>query len=334
METSHARLPNRRAVVAGITAAVLTGDLTGLAHSQGTYPQKPVRVIIPFPAGGGGDTLARLMLTKVAGGLAQPFVFENVGGAGGNLGSAQVARADPDGYTLLYATNGTLAINQTLYSKRPFDPLKDLAPVSRLSEIPLVLVVRQESSFKSAADLLAQAKARPGQLTFGSAGNGTTSHLAVELLKAQLGMHMVHIPYRGGAASLTGLMGGDLDFMMEITASAMPHVKSGRLRALAVTTRERLPSLPDIPSLAESGVPGFHVTAWDALMARAGTPPSVIATLEKSVQGMLASPETVSQLAQRGAIGSPLTGDAFTRFIRAEIERWGKAVKLSGATVD
>lgn len=313
---------------------VLAGNWMALARAQGTYPQKPVRIIIPFPAGGGGDTLARLILSKVAVGLAQPFVFENVGGAGGNLGSAQAARAEPDGYTLLYATNGTLAINQTLYSKRVFDPLKDLVPVSRLSEIPLVLVVRRESAFRSAAELLAQAKARPGLLTFGSAGNGTSSHLAVELLKAQLGLRMVHIPYRGGAASLTGLMGGDLDFMMEVTANAMPLVNSGRLRALAVTTRERLPALPSVPSLAEAGVPGFHVTAWDALMARAGTPPSILATLVKAIQGVIADPETISQLGQRGAVGSPLAGDALASFIRTEIERWGKAVKLSGATVD
>lgn len=334
MKSTRTGLPSRRIVLAGLTASVLGGNMRRPAHSQGAYPQKPVRVIVPFPAGGGGDTLARLMLTKIAVGLGQPFVFDNVGGAGGNLGSAQAARAEPDGHTLLYATNGTLAINQTLYSKPGFDPLKDLVPVSRLSEIPLMIVVRQGSPISTAADLISQARARPGQFTFGSAGNGTTSHLAVEMLKSQLGLRMVHIPYRGGAASLTGLMAGDLDFMMDITASAMPHVRSGRLKALAVSTRARLPSLPEVPTLAESGAPGFHVTAWDALMVRTGTSSETVATLAKAAHGVLADADTVSQLAQRGAVSSPLAGDALTRFIRAEIERWGKAVKLSGATVD
>ncbi|MBX3606712.1 MAG: tripartite tricarboxylate transporter substrate binding protein [Piscinibacter sp.] len=274
------------------------------------------------------------MLTSAATHLGQSMVFENVAGAGGNIGSVQGARAEPDGYTMLYGTNGTLGINQTLYAKPGFDPVKDFVPVSRLSEIPLVMVVRQESSLASAADLIAFARSNPGKLSFASAGNGTTSHLAVEILKAQLGLHMVHIPYRGGAPAMTDLIGGQVDFMIEISANAMPHVTSGRLRALAVSTRQRLPSLPQVPALAESGAPSFHVTAWDGVLAPAGTPPEAIAAMSRAVRAALSDPETVAQLGKRGAVPSPLAGDEFGQFVRSEIQRWGQAVKASGAKVD
>jgi tripartite-type tricarboxylate transporter receptor subunit TctC len=318
--------------LAGATA--LSAGVLQDAHAQGGYPNKPIRIIVPFPAGGGGDSLARLVLSKAATVLGQPVVFDNIGGAGGNIGSGAAARSEPNGYTTLYGTNGTFGINHTLYPKTGFDPVKDFVPVTRLTEIPLVLAVRDGAPFKTIADLIKEAKSHPGKITFASAGSGTTGHLVVEMLKSQLGLHMLHIPYRGGAPGLTALLGGEVDFMFDVTASLAPQVKSGRLKALAVSTRERLPAMSDVPTLAESVAPGFHVTAWDGLFVPMGTPTDVISVLLKAIQSALVDRETQNALALRGATPNPLSGEDFSRFVRNEIERWGKVVKNSGATLN
>lgn len=324
----------RRQFLDWVGATALSAGLLANAHAQGGYPSKPIRIIVPFPAGGGGDTLARTVLSRATTVLGQPVVFDNVGGAGGNIGSAMAARSEPNGYTALYGTNGTFGINHTLYPKTGFDPVKDFVPVTRLTEIPLVLAVRDGAPFKTVADLIKEAKSHPGKITFASAGSGTTGHLVVEMLKSQLGLHMLHVPYRGGGPGLTALMGGEVDFMFDVTASLAPHVKSGRLKALAVSTRERLPTMPDVPTLAESVAPGFHVTAWDGIFVPTGTPTDVISVLLKAIQSALADRETQNALALRGATPNPLSGEDFSRFVRAEIERWGKVVKSSSATVN
>lgn len=305
-----------------------------LAQAVDAYPAKPVRLIVPFPAGGGGDTLARLVMTQAAKELGQPLVVENVAGAGGNVGSQNAAKAPADGHTLLYGTNGTFAINQTLYKSTGFDPLRDFEPVSRLSTIATLVVVRPDFKATTMPALLSLLKASPGKYTYASAGNGTTSHLAAEILKSSAGFSLVHIPYRGGAPAITDLIGGQVDVMIEVMPNAAPQVRSGRLRALAVSTAQRVPAMPEIPTIAESGVPGFNVSAWDAIFVPKGTPAPVIARLEAAIHKALASPDLRRQLQERGAEAAPLGAADLGRFVQAEIPRWGAAVKRSGATVD
>jgi tripartite-type tricarboxylate transporter receptor subunit TctC len=319
--------------MAGAVAPCLGSALLD-ARAETGYPSRPVKLIVPFPAGGGGDILARLVMTRASAELGQPIIFDNVSGAGGNIGTSSATRAEPDGYTLLYGTNGTLAINRTLYKQPGFDALKDLQPISRLTEIGLVVIVRPGLPVSSLSDLLNLIKANPGKFTYASSGNGTTSHLAVELLKSRAGLAIVHIPYRGGAQAITDLMGGQVDMMVEVMPNALPHVKSGRLRALAVTTSQRIPALPDLPTLSESGVPGFVVTAWDAIVAPTKTPSSVIVAVNKAIRVALADPALAQQVVTRGAMPTATSPEELGSFIRSEIDRWGAAVRRSGASVE
>lgn len=304
------------------------------ALAQDTYPNKPIRLIVPFVAGGGGDILARMVMNRVATELGQPIIFENLAGAGGNVGSMAGTRASNDGYTLLYGTNGTLAINQTLYKKPGFDPLVDLQPVGQLTRIAAMVVVRPGLPVTSMADLVKLLKANPGKFTFASAGNGTTSHLAGEILKASTGAAVVHIPYRGGAPAMTDVVGGQVDMMIDVMPNTVPQVKSGRLRGLAVTTATRVSTWPDMPTVAESGVKDFDVSAWDAIMAPAGTPPAVINRLNAAIRAALSDPELRKQLLDRGSEVATGTPQALGAFVKTEIERWGQAVKGSAAQVD
>lgn len=320
----------RRAAVAALAALALTP----FAQAQAPYPSKPIRLIVPFPAGGGGDTLARLMMTRVAQELGQPLVVENLAGAGGNIGGQTATRAAPDGYTLFYGTNGTHGINQTLYKNPGFDAVKDFEPVSRLSRIAALVVVRPGLTVNTMPELLAQLKANPGKLTFASAGNGTTSHLAGEILKAQAQLSATHIPYRGGAAAITDVMGDRVDFMIDVMPNTAPQVRGGRLRGLAVSTAQRVGSFPELPTIAQSGVPGFDVSAWDAIFAPAGTPRAVIDRVNAAIRTALADETMKQQLAQRGADAAPTSPDELREFVKAEIGRWGDAVRRSGASVD
>lgn len=316
-----------------LLAALAGSAASPLAWSQ-AFPTKPIKVIVPFPAGGGGDTLARLMMTRVGTELGQPIVFENLAGAGGNIGSVAAARAPADGYTLLYATNGTHGINQTLYKNPGFDALKDFEPISRLTSIAALVVIRPGLPVNTMGDLLKLLKSNPGKYTFASAGNGTTSHLSGEILKAQAGLAVVHIPYRGGAAAITDVIGGQIDFMIDVMPNTAPQVRGGKLKGLAVSTASRVASFPDIPTIAESGVPGFNVSAWDAVFAPTGTPKAVIDRVNTAIQKALADPELRSQLASRGADVVGGTPAELREFVGREIERWGAAVKRSGAGVD
>ena len=304
------------------------------ALAQEPYPSKPIRLVVPFAAGGGGDTLARLVMMRASTELGQPLVVENIAGAGGNIGVVAGAKAAPDGYTLIYGTNGTHAINQTLYGKPGFDAVKDFEPVSQLTKIAAMVVVRPGLPVANMKDLLQLIKANPGKYTFASAGNGTTSHLAGELLKAGAGLALVHIPYRGGALAMTDLLGGQVDMMIDVMPNTAPHVNGGRIKGLAVSTAQRLDSLPDVPTVAESGVAGFDVSAWDAIFAPAGTPPAVVQRVNEAIAKALADPALKAQLRERGAVAAPSSPQALRQFVAVEIKRWGEAVKRSGASVE
>ncbi len=303
------------------------------AYAQ-SWPEKPIKLIVPFPPGGGGDTMARLVMGRVATELGQPIVFENMAGAGGNVGSVNASKAPPDGYTLLYGTNGTFGINQTLYRRPGFSATKDFEPVGRLTSIAAMVVVRPGLQVDSMRDLLQLLKANPGKFTFASAGNGTTSHMAGETLKGAANLAVVHIPYRGGAPAITDLIGGQVDLMIDVMPNTAPQVKGGRLRALAVSTAKRVPGFESLPTIAESGVPGFDVRAWDAIFAPFGTPQPVMEKINLAIREVLADPEVQQQLASRGAQAAPSSPQELGAFVATEIERWGQAVKRSGATID
>ncbi len=298
------------------------------------YPGKPIKLIVPFPAGGGGDTLARLIMLRAAKELGQPIVFENLGGAGGNVGSAAAAKAPADGYTLLYGTNGTHAINHAIYKSPGFNPLKDFEPVTQLTRIAAMVVVRPTLQVNSMAELTTLLKANPGKYTFGSAGNGTTSHLAGEIYKSRAGLAVVHIPYRGGAQAITDLMGGQVDMMIEVMPNAAPQAKSGRVKPLAVSTATRVAGWQDVPTMSESGLRGFDVSAWDAIFVPAGTPRAIVDRLNAAIHAALADPELRSQLQSRGAEVAAGTPEDLTKHITGNLTLWGDAVKRSGASLD
>ena len=307
--------------------------MSPLAWAQ-AYPSKPIKAVVPFPPGGGGDILARLALNKVGEELGQAIVIENLPGAGGNLGAAMASRAQGDGYTLLYGTNGTHAINSSLYRKTGFDALKDFEPLSRLTEIAAIVAVRADLPVANVRELVEYSKKNPGQLSFASAGNGTTSHLAGELFKQATGVSWVHVPYKGGAAALTDLMAGRVDVLIDVAPNLGPHVGSARVKTLAVTTKERVKAFSKLPTVIESGVPNYVVTAWDGLFVPAKTDPAIVSKLTAAVVAALKNPELISQLEARVATPSPLTNGQFRDFIAAETRRWGDVVRKSGAAVD
>ena len=313
-------------------ALALFAVLAGPARAD--YPDRPVRLVVPFPAGGGADNLARMIMPHVAQALGAPIVIDNKPGAGGNVGAELVAHAAPDGYTLLYGTNGTHAINPALYGNLRFDPVADFAPVSRMTLIAAMLIVNHEVPAKSVAELIAYAKANPGKVNFASAGNGTTSHLAGVMFRGMAGIDIVHVPYRGGGAAALDLVGGQVQMMLDVMPNAYPLAKGGKVRGLAVTTARRFPGAPDIPTIAESGLPGFDVSAWDAIFAPAGTPPQVIQRLNAAIRQALEQPALREQLLGAGAVAAPGSPEDLARFVGTEGEKWAKAVRASGAKVD
>ncbi len=324
----------RRAVALGLALALPAAWAQTPAPAAPAYPTKPIKLIVPFPAGGGGDTLARLVMLRAARELGQPIVVENLGGAGGNVGSATAAKAPADGYTLLYGTNGTHAINHAIYKSTGFNPQRDFEPVTQLTRIAAMVVVRPTLAVNSMAELTKLLKANPGKYTFGSAGNGTTSHLAGEIYKSRAGLAVVHIPYRGGAQAMTDLIGGQVDMMIEVMPNAAPQVRGGRVKPLAVTTATRVAGWTEIPTIAESGLPGFDVSAWDAIFVPAGTPRPIVNQLNAAIHKALADPELKAQLQSRGAEVAPGTPEELARHIAASLTLWGDAVKRSGASVD
>jgi tripartite-type tricarboxylate transporter receptor subunit TctC len=298
------------------------------------YPDRPIRLVVPFPAGGGADTLARIIMPRVAQALGAPIVIDNRPGAGGNVGAEIVARAAPDGYTLLYGTNGTHAINPSLYASLPFDPVRDFAPVSRMTVIAAMLVVNNDFPAHSVYELIRYAKSNPGKLNFASAGNGTTSHLAGELFRTMAGIDIVHVPYRGGALAVTDVIGGQVQMMIDVMPNAYPLAKSGKVRGLACTTARRFPGASEVPTIAESGVPGFDVSAWDAIFAPAGTPHPVVDRLNAAIRQALEDPKVAQSLLTHGAQAIPSTPNELAQHVAAEADKWAKVVRRAGAKID
>nr|WP_244981394.1 tripartite tricarboxylate transporter substrate binding protein [Cupriavidus alkaliphilus] len=298
-----------------------------------SFPARPVRLVVPYPPGGPTDIVARVVGQKLSERLGQPLVVENRPGAGGNIGAEAVARAAPDGYTLLVATTAH-AINMTLFRKPGYDIHKDFAPVSLLTRGPLVLVTAPATPAANVAELIAMARTRPGQLTFASSGNGQSTHLAAELFNSMAGVRMTHVPYKGSAPALTDVMGGQATVMFDTMLSAMPFVRDGKLRALAVTGAQRSPAAPDTPTIAQSGLPGYEATAWNALLAPAGTPPAVLETIAAALKSVLDDADVRARFATPGFAAEWTSPPATAKFLDQEIDKWARVVKASGATID
>ncbi|CAG9170594.1 hypothetical protein LMG23992_01660 [Cupriavidus laharis] len=323
---------SRRHALALLSCLALSATALPGAQAQ-SFPNKPIRLVVPYPPGGPTDIVARVVGQKLSDKLGQPLVVENRPGAGGNIGAEAVAKAAPDGYTLLVATTAH-AINMTLFSKPGYDTRRDFAPVSMLTRGPLVLVTAPATPASNVAELIALAKAGPGQVTFASSGNGQSTHLAAELFNSMAGIRMTHVPYKGSAPALTDVMGGQATVMFDTMLSAMPFVRDGKLKALAITGAARSPAAPDTPTIAQAGLPGYEASAWNALLAPAGTPPAVLSTLNGALKAVLQDPDVRARFATQGFAAEWTEPAATARFIGQEIDKWARVVKTSGATVD
>jgi tripartite-type tricarboxylate transporter receptor subunit TctC len=312
---------------------VTVGALPTPLRAQG-YPAKPIRLVVPFPPGGSLDVVARAIGQKLSAAWGQPVVIDNRPGAGGNIGADLVAKSLPDGYTILEGALSTHAVNVSLYRTLPYDPVKDFAPITLVAITPNVLVLNSAFPVNSVPELIAYAKSHPGALSFGSGSNGSAGHLAGELFKIEAGVNMVHIPYKGGAPALQALLAGDTQLMFDNLANSMPQLKAGKLKALAVTTAARSPLAPELPTLAESGLPGFDIYTWWGFMAPAGTPAPIIAKWNAEVARILGTPEMKAFFAQEGAQPAPTTPEQFAALIKREIPKYARIVKESGAKVD
>jgi tripartite-type tricarboxylate transporter receptor subunit TctC len=301
----------------------------GGAFAQ-AYPLKPVRLIVPFPPAGGNDVFARLLAQKLSDAWKQQVLVENRPGAGGNIGTEFAARSGADGYTLLLGHTGTLAINPALYTKPGYDPQRDFTPISLLASAPLVLVAYPGSGLRSVGDIVAQARAKPGELNYASSGNGTGSHLSGELLQALAGIKLTHVPYKGTSPAITDVIGGQVPMMFSVIPTALPQIRSGRLRAIAVTGRERMPQLPDVPTVAESGLPEFESTLAYGILAPRGTPEAVLEEIRAQIARVAATREWRERIEFEGAVPLEGTPAEFAALIRAQAEKWGKVIRASG----
>ena len=322
-------------------AALLGGLLAQPVLAQQAWPNKPVRIVVPFAPGGTTDLLARAMAPELQRAFGQAFVIDNRTGAGGNVGADIVAKSPADGYTLLMGTVGTHGINRALYDKLPYDPIKDFAPITLVAAVPNVMVVNadkaREMNINNVQDFIRVAKASPGKLNMASSGNGTSIHLAGELFKSMTGTYMIHFPYRGSGPALMDLVGGNMDVMFDNLPSAMQQIKAGKLKALAVTSSQRSPALPDVPTVEQAGGPslkGFEASSWFGLLAPAGTPPDIVNRIQQEVAKALAAPAFKEKLQAQGAIPSGITPAEFAKLIDSEHRKWAQVVKASGAKVD
>jgi tripartite-type tricarboxylate transporter receptor subunit TctC len=311
--------------------AALLLPITCLAQ---TYPDKPIKLIVPFPPGGVADIIARPVAEKIAQSLGQPVIVENRGGATGTIGAAFVANSAPDGYTLLFGTTNEIAMSPTLYKSLPYDPTKAFAPIAVVAEFPNVLVVGSSAPAHTLADLAAQARAKPKSLTFASSGQGSTNHLTAELFQTQAKTQVLHIPYKGGGPALVDLTGGHVDAMFATLPSAIPLIKGGKLRALAVTGERRSPALPDVPTAREAGMPDLVVTTWNGVLAPAGTPPAIVDRLARALKQAADDPGIKEKLAAVGAETMSTTPQAFATVIRDDFDRWSSVIKQAGITAD
>ncbi len=307
--------------------------------AQSNWPIRPVKIVVPFAPGGTTDILARAVAPELSRALGQPFIVENRAGAGGNLGADVVAKSPADGYTILMGTVGTHGINKALYDKMPFDPVKDFAPITLVAGVPNVMIMNTEKArslgINNVADFVRVAKASPGKFNMASSGNGTSIHLAGELFKSMSGTFMLHFPYRGSGPALLDMLAGNMDVMFDNLPSSMPHIKSGKLKALAVTSAQRSAVLPDVPTIEEAGkLKGYEASSWFGLLAPAGTPPDIVNRIQQEVAKSLNSPAIKEKLLAQGAIPSGNTPQEFARMIDTEIKKWAQVVKASGAKVD
>jgi tripartite-type tricarboxylate transporter receptor subunit TctC len=318
-------------VAAILSAAFALSAATSVLAQK--YPDKPVRMIIPFAPGGGTDVLARFLSTKLSEGLGVGLVIENRGGAGGTLGTEVAARSAPDGYTVLF-TSASHSFNASLYSKLSYDSLKDFAPVTLVALVPHLLVVHPSLPVKDVKELVSLARRRPGEVFYGSGGSGSSVHLAAVLFTTTAKVEMTHVPYKGGGPAMIGVMAGEASVMFPTMQSALPHVKSGRLRALAISTATRSPAVPDLPTVAESGVPGYDATGWYGMLAPAGTPQAAINRLHAETVKILTAPDFKARLAAEGAVAVGNTPAQFDKFIRDETAKWAKIIRDLKLKVD
>jgi len=305
-----------------------------LAQSAADFPAHPVRIVVPFPAGGATDIAARLLAERMAADWKQPVTVDNRPGAGGNIGSDVVAKSAPDGYNLIMGVTGSHAINISLYAHMPYDPVKDFEAISQVAIVPNVVVVHPSVPAANLQAFVALAKKQPGKLNYASLGNGTAAHLTMEMFKIAAGIDLTHIPYKGSAPAVADLLAGQVQAMIDGLPSALPHVQAGKLRALAVTSAKRSPAAPDLPTIAESGYPGFSADAWSGLFAPKGTPKTIVDKIALETQRILKTPEVQKRLGELGAEAVGSTPAEFSVHVKQEIDKWARVVKASGARLD
>jgi tripartite-type tricarboxylate transporter receptor subunit TctC len=315
-------------------ALASVGLAAGPVLAQTPWPERPVRIVVPFPPGGSTDIVARFLAETLRERLGQPFLVENRGGAGGNVGTDYVTKSNPDGHTLVVNSPGPFAINERLYRTMPYDPARDLVPIAVVATVPIVLMVPTTSPAHSVAELIALAKREPGRLAFGSSSVGGTNHLAGELLRSMARIDIVHVPYRGAAPAMTDLIGGRLQIYFDNMPAVLPQVREGRVRALAIAGAQRAATLPELPTVAESGLPGFEASSWFGMAAPGTTPAPLVERITAEVQAALAEPTLRDRLAGAGAEPGNLFGADFRRFIEAERLKWGRVIEASGARAD
>jgi tripartite-type tricarboxylate transporter receptor subunit TctC len=326
-------LTRRRAMAA--SAGGLTSLLGSAVWSQQAWPSRTIKMIVPYPAGGTTDLLGRMVADQLKSGLNATCIVENKPGAGTVLGAEQVARSEPDGYTLLMATSTTLAINKTLYKKLPYDPVTDFTPIALLAGVPFALIVNPALPTKTLAEFIAYAKSKPGELAYGSAGNGSPQHLGAEMLRTAAGIDIRHVPYRGSVPAMLDIIAGHIPFMIVDLQPALQQIREGKVRVLGVTTPKRVAAAPDIPTLAEAGLPGFELVAWQGVVAPAGLPRPIVDRLAAQIAKLVADPATRDKLTALSL--EPLTGstpESFAAYVKTEVDRWAVVVKASGAEAE
>jgi len=323
----------RLAALAGLLLASVFVAVPLPASAQ-AFPAKPVKLVVPFPPGGTLDNIGRLIAQKLTEAWGQTVVVENKPGAGGNVGADAVAKSPADGYTVVMGALSTHAVNPSLYAKMPYDAVRDFSPISLVAITPNVLIVPASSSIRTLADLIGEAKAHPGKLNFGSGSNGSAGHLAGELFKVETGTDVTHVPYKGAAPAMQALLAGDTQFMFDNLANAMAQVKGGKARAIAVTTAKRSKLAPDLPTMAEAGMPGYDISTWFGILAPAGTPAEVIAKWNTDLVKVLESPDVRDRMLAQGAEPAPTSPSEFAQFIARERDKYARIVKASGAKID
>ena len=316
--------------------AIVVVSVIGLSAPSAAqnYPDRVVRIVNPYPPGGSVDVMARILAQKLTDSLGQQFIVENRSGGGGNTGSDSVAKADPDGYTLLFTAPGPLTVNQTLYSRLPFDPAKDFAPIALFATAPIVLIVHPGVAANNVQELIALAKSNPGKINFASAGTGTTNHLSGELFKSMAKIDIVHVPYRGAGPAMNDLIGGHVQMFFDLTPVVLPQINTGKVRALGTAGATRSSKLPDVPTIAEQGLPGFDAASWYGFVAPAKTPEPVLARLRDEVAKALKAPDMIARIHELGLEPGTAFGKDFSTFMAAETKKWAEVIRISGAKAD